>query len=308
MTYLCKIGYTDGVITEDSDLLVYSAVIEKSYPILTKFGDNGNIKVYKLNDILKLNILNDNIPNNHFKNYKEISCKMFVQSCILSGCDYLKSIHKIGPVKAFDIINKYKDYPDDNRIKSVLTMLKYNKYIIPDSYEDDFNKAINDFYTHKVYNPFTKKIVELYNDKVICDNLIIDTNIPINKTNIINSHPISKPIFNMFNPQPKKIETNKYTTPIKDKSKINSPLLERKKEHIKIDLFKTPIKNLNLKQSTIKFKSQSNKNEIIDIDNFNESNDSPSDVRSISFPLKTKIRRETFSSPSEILLSILNNI
>lgn len=48
LAYLCHINYCDGVMTEDSDILVYSAVCGKPFPILYKFDKSGTVQITDL--------------------------------------------------------------------------------------------------------------------------------------------------------------------------------------------------------------------------------------------------------------------
>ena len=48
LAYLCHIGYCDGVMTEDSDILVYSAVCGTPFPILYKFDKSGAVQTTDL--------------------------------------------------------------------------------------------------------------------------------------------------------------------------------------------------------------------------------------------------------------------
>ena len=48
LAYLCHIGYCDGVMTEDSDILVYSAVCGTPFPILYKFEKSGSVQITDL--------------------------------------------------------------------------------------------------------------------------------------------------------------------------------------------------------------------------------------------------------------------
>lgn len=48
LAYLCHIGYCDGVMSEDSDILVYSAVCGTPFPILYKFEKSGNVQITDL--------------------------------------------------------------------------------------------------------------------------------------------------------------------------------------------------------------------------------------------------------------------
>jgi flap endonuclease-1 len=52
---------------------------------------------------------------------------MFIDICILCGCDYTDSIRGIGPKKAFEFIKRYKN------IETLLAHLDKKKYPIPES-------------------------------------------------------------------------------------------------------------------------------------------------------------------------------
>lgn len=41
MAYLCYKGFADGIISEDSDLLVYLSIRKLNFPLLTKLSNEG---------------------------------------------------------------------------------------------------------------------------------------------------------------------------------------------------------------------------------------------------------------------------
>ena len=53
--------------------------------------------------------------------------EMFIDICILCGCDYTDSIRGIGPKKAFEFIKRYKN------IETLLSHLDKKKYPLPES-------------------------------------------------------------------------------------------------------------------------------------------------------------------------------
>ena len=66
LAYLCRIGYCDAVLTEDSDLLVYSAVCGVSFPILYKFDKDGTARCLDLESIGILEKSSNNTNQAHF--------------------------------------------------------------------------------------------------------------------------------------------------------------------------------------------------------------------------------------------------
>lgn len=89
---LCRMGYVDGVVTEDMDTLSYGcpqllrSCIDKSIKrpeVVTTFDFQQILKDFKMNH------------------------DQFIDMCILCGCDYCPTIPKIGPVRAMKLIQKY---------------------------------------------------------------------------------------------------------------------------------------------------------------------------------------------------------
>uniref|UniRef100_A0A8C9H7H3 XPG-I domain-containing protein n=1 Tax=Piliocolobus tephrosceles TaxID=591936 RepID=A0A8C9H7H3_9PRIM len=92
----------DIVVSDDIDALAFGA------PNLIRFISNKK-KRHMINKNELLNELN-------------IDYQQFIDFCILSGCDYSAKIPGIGPVKAYEIIKKYKT------IETFLESTSFNKY------------------------------------------------------------------------------------------------------------------------------------------------------------------------------------
>lgn len=91
--------------------------------VLYKFDNKGNVK----------EILQENLKNIKEFNMASWDQNMFLTACILSGCDYLNSIDKIGIKTAFKLVN------DNRTFKSIIKKIKIeNKFIVPKNYEKDF--------------------------------------------------------------------------------------------------------------------------------------------------------------------------
>jgi len=119
MAVLCKDGYIDGCISEDTDILANGGTL-----FLRNFNASGStIEEYCLQGILScLNFTYD----------------QFVDLCILCGCDYTTKINSLGPINSYKLVSEY------NNIETILeqfrTNSKYmNKYKIPENF--DYVKA-----------------------------------------------------------------------------------------------------------------------------------------------------------------------
>ena len=50
--------------------------------------------------------------------------RMFIQMCVLSGCDYLTNIRGIGIIKAQELIIRFRGVNDDERLARIVDSLK----------------------------------------------------------------------------------------------------------------------------------------------------------------------------------------
>lgn len=139
MVYLERKGIVDGILSEDSDLLVFGAKC-----LLTKLDQYGNcIEVNKAD----------------FCACKEISLtgwsdKEFRQMAILSGCDYLASINNMGLKTAYRMIRKHKT------IEKVIRMLQFDgKFHVPKGYLEAFYQAEFTFLHQRVFCPQSLALV-----------------------------------------------------------------------------------------------------------------------------------------------------
>ena len=133
MVYLERKGIIDGILSEDSDLLVFGAKC-----LLTKLDQYGNcIEINKAD----------------FCACREISLTgwsdtEFRRMAILSGCDYLNSITNMGLKTAYRMVRKYKT------IEKVIRMLQFDgKFFVPKGYLEAFNQAELTFLHQRVFCP-----------------------------------------------------------------------------------------------------------------------------------------------------------
>jgi len=139
MVYLERKGIIHGIISEDSDLLVFGAKC-----LLTKLDQYGNcIEINKAD----------------FCACKEItltgwSDAEFRRMSILSGCDYLANINNMGLKTAYRMVRKHKT------IEKVVRMLQFDgKFHVPKDYLESFYQAELTFLHQRVYCPRTRSLV-----------------------------------------------------------------------------------------------------------------------------------------------------
>lgn len=141
LAYLEKKGIIDGILSEDSDLLVFGAK-----RLLTKLNQYGECVEIERAD---------------FPSCREISLAgwtdtMFRRMAILSGCDYLPNIEKMGLKTAYRYVRKYKD------AEKVIRMVQFEgKMPVPPEYLENFKQAELTFIYHRVFCPVEQKMVFL---------------------------------------------------------------------------------------------------------------------------------------------------
>ncbi|NWX22023.1 EXO1 Exonuclease, partial [Aegotheles bennettii] len=151
LAYLNRTGMVQAIITEDSDLLAFGC--KKVFLKIDKFGNGLEIDQARLGNCKQL--------GNVFTEEK------FRYMCILSGCDYLSSIHGIGLAKACKLV-KLANNPDIIKvIKKMGQYLKMN-ITVSEEYIQGFTRANNTFLYQLVFDPVNRKLVPLnaYGDDI----------------------------------------------------------------------------------------------------------------------------------------------
>ncbi|KAL8684064.1 MAG: hypothetical protein Q9186_000094 [Xanthomendoza sp. 1 TL-2023] len=139
LAYLEKKGAIQGILSEDSDLLVFGAK-----RLLTKLDQYG--------DCIE-------ISRSDFTACREISLvgwtdDDFRRMAILSGCDYLTHINKIGLKTAYRFVRKYKT------IEKILRMLQFDgQYYVPVGYLEAFKRAELTFLHQRVFCPEVNSVI-----------------------------------------------------------------------------------------------------------------------------------------------------
>lgn len=141
LAYLEKLGIIDGVLSEDSDLLVFGVKC-----LVTKLDQYG--------DCIEIN-------RKDFTACREVSLvgwsdAEFRWMAILSGCDYLPGIDKMGLKTAYRLVRKHKT------VDRVIRAVQFDgKIKVPAGYLDAFRKAELTFLHQWVYCPVGKSLVNL---------------------------------------------------------------------------------------------------------------------------------------------------
>lgn len=141
MVYLEKLGLVDGIISEDSDLLIFGAQC-----LLTKLNDFGECVEIRRENFKKCRAVPIGLMND--SQLRMVAC--------LSGCDYTNGIPGIGIVKAFRLVKTHS-----NMSKCLMSLRLEGKMPVPSDFEMDYKKADLSFQFQRVFNPETNEITTL---------------------------------------------------------------------------------------------------------------------------------------------------
>lgn len=142
MVYLEQQGFVDGIISEDSDLLIFGCT-----RLITKLKDNGECIEICRNDFEKL-------PRK-FPLYELNMEQLRILVC-LSGCDYTDGINRVGLNKAMDFVKKHNTME-----KILLAIQRDGKYEVPKNFMDEYKRATICFQYQRVFCPKLQKLVTL---------------------------------------------------------------------------------------------------------------------------------------------------
>lgn len=152
LAYLCHIGMCDAVLTEDSDIVLYSAACGTSFPILYKYNpSSGVVQSVEIDD---LGITAKRVPvpvatgsslstfpmrttakpswlsklREHF--HAPNGPRMLVQLGLLAGCDYCDNIPGVGIVTAQQVITSSQQTQQTNSHSHTHSLYTSNIIII----------------------------------------------------------------------------------------------------------------------------------------------------------------------------------
>ncbi|OCK79308.1 exonuclease-like protein [Lepidopterella palustris CBS 459.81] len=139
LAYLERKGIIHGILSEDSDLLVFGAKC-----LITKLDQYGDCVM---------------ICRNEFTACREISLvgwtdADFRRMAILSGCDYLPSINKMGLKTAYRLLRKHKT------VERLIRAIQFDgQFKVPPGYLDSFIQAEMTFLYQWVFCPLSNQVV-----------------------------------------------------------------------------------------------------------------------------------------------------
>ena len=208
LAYLCHTGYCQAVLTEDSDILVYSAICGTPFKVLYKFDKSGIVQAVSLDSLMPLMSTvgaaaasispatgitirgSDtavvkkekkqaggrgrgkdkdsaaaepklkgflNLLKLHFTGPD--GRRMFVQMCVLAGCDYSESVPSVGLTTALQAVVRCRHGGNDSRLDRICGLFRSLKKNIPDSYLARAKRAEALFHYHPVFDIDTGTVV-----------------------------------------------------------------------------------------------------------------------------------------------------
>lgn len=221
--YLNNNNYCDAIISDDSDVIVFSGkTIIKNF-----FNKKKTVEVYEKNLIeRKLGLYQDDLIN--------IS--------MLCGCDYTIGVHGVGIVNALEIIKAFPTFEDLKFLKEIVS--NPLRHIYQENYENNYSDEIKIFLnSHKNYklnwifpkNFPDKEVYNCFKNPKVCKDIKkIEWHVP-NMNKIIyylnKATNISKEkIFNVLDPILKKynVKVRSYQLRIED----FFPVIEKKRKTV----------------------------------------------------------------------------
>ena len=141
LVYLEQQGDIDGIISEDSDLLVFGA--KRLLSKLDQHGECIEINRAEFSACREVSLVGWSDPD-------------FRTMCILSGCDYLANIPKMGLKTAYRVVRKHRS------VERALRMLQFEgNFRVPADYLANFKQAELTFLYQRVFCAKAQKLVTL---------------------------------------------------------------------------------------------------------------------------------------------------
>ncbi|KAI9908765.1 hypothetical protein PsorP6_016669 [Peronosclerospora sorghi] len=179
MVWMCKEGMAAGIVTEDSDVLVYCLTANVTCSVLVKLEDNGSTQVVSrsilhknsaktscmliLLDLLYVFLISVDMllfPANalmkkihFFMSGEKEATRMFVQVCVLAGCDFIDSLPNVGFATAVKHIFQFRGAPSHLRVQRLVAKLSTSGTKVPSDFVHEFHRAETIFFHHIIFNP-----------------------------------------------------------------------------------------------------------------------------------------------------------
>ncbi|KAL1523901.1 hypothetical protein AB1Y20_018820 [Prymnesium parvum] len=154
MALLARRGDVHLVVTEDSDLLAFGCPA-----VLYKMDREGNGRLLRRDDLASLRACNSEQGALLFSPWQDWDERLFLDMCILSGCDYLPSLHGVGLKTAHRLL---KRHGSAERVVRVLQMEgKESPQGGFDVYLAQLRRARETFHHQRVYDPLESRVLPL---------------------------------------------------------------------------------------------------------------------------------------------------
>lgn len=142
MVYLEKKGIIHGIISEDSDLLIFGC-----NRLITKLNDYGEC----------IEICRDDFTNLPRKfPLSQLSEEEIRTMVCLSGCDYTNGVPKIGLITAIKLVKRFRTVE-----RVLLHIQREGKFKIPEEFLEEYQLANFAFQYQRVFCPVKRRIVPL---------------------------------------------------------------------------------------------------------------------------------------------------
>ena len=158
LAFLSRNKYADIIITEDSDLILFGCS-----KILFKLDRTGNGSLFEL----------ENLSSSLGNAARNFTLDTFRHMCILSGCDYLANLPKVGLAKAYKFFSVTQQTDLRKSLKKLPYTLRMSTLVVSDDYIENFIRADRTFLYQLVFDPQNRTIVPLteYRNDIFDDNL-----------------------------------------------------------------------------------------------------------------------------------------
>ena len=165
VAYLCRTGYVNFAISEDSDLLCYNVPVT-----VFKLGTFGECDFVDLNELRLRRKNKERLKTGNLDILMDLTEQDFIHACVLAGCDYLPSVKGMGLKKALNYFDRFKTL--DTIIKRMRVDPQFMGKV-PEEYEEVVRRVSYIFRYQLVYDP-TLKIMTTINKHQDMQNLIAE--------------------------------------------------------------------------------------------------------------------------------------
>ncbi|KAG8719437.1 Rad2 nuclease [Ceratobasidium sp. 394] len=141
LAYLEREGIVDGIVTEDSDLVIFGCK-----NVLFKLGPDGSCVQVRRDDLAAVKDFN-------LYGWGDQELRWMA---MLSGCDYIGSMQGLGLKTAHKLLRKWKTV---DRVIQAIRMEGTTK--VPQSYLENFRIAELAFLHQRVYDPISQRLTHL---------------------------------------------------------------------------------------------------------------------------------------------------